>query len=139
MKEKISHFVNSPNLGLFIIRLFAGIIFVAAGIPKFAGGADSLKGVGSAVETFGIDFAPLLWGVLAATAELVGGLLIILGVCTRISAFFLFCTMVVASAVKIDGGGDILKDAGYPIMLAAVSLGLLFTGSGNFAVKKDSM
>ncbi|WP_309382727.1 DoxX family protein [Cerasicoccus frondis] len=139
MKEKITNFVNSPNLGLLIIRLFAGIIFVAAGIPKFAGGADSLKGVGESMAIFGITFAPLLWGGMAATAELVGGLLIILGVCTRISSFFLFCTMIVATAVKINGGGDIIKDAGYPMMLAAVTLGLFFTGSGNFAVKKDSM
>lgn len=138
MKQKLTQLVNNPNIGLLIIRLAAGIIFIAAGIPKFAGGAESLKGVGSSMAIFGIDFAPLLWGGMAATAELVGGLLIILGVCTRISSFFLFFTMVVAAAVKIHGGGDIIKEAGYPIVLAAVSLGLVFTGSGRFAVKEGS-
>ncbi|GHC10833.1 DoxX family protein [Cerasicoccus arenae] len=134
--SKFAKYVNHPDVGLLIIRVVAGLIFVAAGIPKFAGGADMLKQVGAAMSTFGITFAPLLWGILAATAELLGGILLIIGLGTRTAAFFLLSTMIVAAAVLLNGGGEIVKDAGFPITLGAISLALIFTGPGKYAVKR---
>jgi len=136
MSSKVQQFVNRPEVGLLILRIALGGIMISAGISKFSGGADTLKGVGSSMAIFGLGFAPLMWGVMAATAEAVGGLLVLIGVFTRWAAFFLFGTMVVAVAVKLDGGGSLVKDAGYPLTMAAVSLALIFTGPGRYAVKK---
>ncbi len=136
MSNKLASLVNRPDVGLLIIRIVVGVVFVAAGVPKFAGGADMLKEVGAAMSTFGVTFAPLFWGVLAATAELFGGMLLIIGLGARTAAFFLFGTMVVAVVYLLSSGADLLQDAAYPIVLGVVSLGLVFTGPGRFAVKK---
>lgn len=135
MSSKLARFVNRPEVGLLILRVVTGAIFVAAGVGKFASGAETLKGVGSQLGVFGITFAPLVWGILAAASEAVGGVLLIIGAFTRWAAFFLLGTMIVAVAVKINGGGDFVKDVGYPLTMAAVSMALIFTGPGRYAIK----
>ncbi|WOO42383.1 DoxX family protein [Rubellicoccus peritrichatus] len=137
MLSTVSKFLDKPDFGFLIIRVIVGVIFVAAGIGKFLGGSETLEGVGQAMSIVGISFAPLFWGFLAALVETVGGLLLIVGFLFRGSAFFLLGTMIVATAVKVSTGDDFVKDIGYPLAMAAVTAGLLFTGPGKIAIQKS--
>ncbi len=136
MLNAIGKFLDKPDLGFLIMRVVAGAIFVAAGINKFLGGEGALEQTGSAMALFGLGFAPIFWGVLAALVETVGGLLLIIGFLFRGAAFFLFMTMIVATAVMFDMKGLDLKSIGYPLVMLAVSAGLMFTGPGKIAAQK---
>lgn len=136
MLSAVSKFLDKPDLGFLIIRVVVGVIFVAAGIGKFLGGSEVLQNVGQAMGIIGISFAPVFWGFMAALVETVGGLLIIIGFLFRGSAFFLLGTMIVATAVKISSGADFVQEVGYPLVMAAITAGLLFTGPGKIAVQK---
>lgn len=61
------------DLGLLVIRVSVGMLFAKHGIDKFMGGAETLTGVGQHLSHFGITFMPLVWGLIAASAECCGG------------------------------------------------------------------
>ena len=88
---------------------------------------------GGAVGIFGLGFAPAFWGFMAAVSEFFGGLLLALGLLSRFAAFFLFCTMVVATTMHISGG-DGFNVFSHPLKLVFVFAGLVFTGPGNFSI-----
>src|SRR6185436_15687010 len=80
------------------IRLGLGAIFTGHGAQKVLG---SFNGPGLAKFTsFPAPFPFMkpawLWMGAAAVAELIGGLLVILGLLTRVGAFLLFCVMLTA-------------------------------------------
>lgn len=136
MFSAIEKFLDKPDLGFIIVRVVVGVIFVAAGIGKFLGGSSTLTGVGESMGLIGIDFAPLIWGVLAALVETVGGFLLVIGFLFRGAAFFLFLTMLLATFLKIDGGAEFVSGIGYPLAMAAITCCLMFTGPGKIAVQK---
>ena len=51
---------NVGNTGLLIMRVGIGILFIYHGYPKITGGPETWSGVGAAMGTFGISFAPYL-------------------------------------------------------------------------------
>jgi putative oxidoreductase len=124
---------KAVDTGLLLLRIGIGILFLVHGVPKLAGGPDVWVRLGGAMGVFGITFAPLFWGLMAALAEAVGGALLILGLCVRPAAFFLLVTMVVACAMLIDGGQGFSR-AAHPLALAVVFLSLLVAGGGRYAL-----
>ena len=67
----------------------------------------------------------------AALSELIGGVLVFLGLLTRVGAFFLACTMLVAVVgVHWPAFFDSNKGIEYPLALFAMSLALLISGGG---------
>lgn len=72
-----------------------------------------------------------LWMGAAALSELVGGVLLFLGLLTRVGAFFLACTMAVA-VFGVHWPAFFASDKGfeYPLALLAMSLALLISGGG---------
>src|SRR5260221_11637803 len=78
---------NSPtlqHLGLTIIRISFGIIFIIFGYNKLFSGNANLTQIGSAMGLFGITRGYIIWGYLAALTELCGGVAYALGLWTRI-------------------------------------------------------
>lgn len=134
MINSLSKFFDKPDFGFLVIRVVAGALFIAAGIAKFNGGEAALSQTGKAMAVFGITFTPYLWGLLAALVETVGGLLLIIGFLFRGAAFFLFGTMVVATATHM--GDHFVMKMGYPLIMAAVCACLLFAGPGKLAIQK---
>jgi len=121
------------DLGLLVIRAGVGALFmIVHGFPKLTGGPDKWASVGRAVGYLGIHFGYTSWGLAAALAETLGGLLLILGFAHRPAALALLITMLVASIWKFYpfGGWDA---AAYPVSMAVVCLGLLFTGPGKYS------
>ncbi len=137
--------LNRPDLGLLVLRVtFGGIIFVF-GVQKLLGGEQMLTGIGGAMAKFGITFAPLFWGLLAALTEMLGGLCIFLGIFFRPAALLLFFNMIVATVFLWGTGptfssyGDFAGFVGKidsPLTFCLAFLALLFTGPGKYAIHK---
>lgn len=90
--------------GLLLLRVGLGLSFVVHGWPKLAGGAESWAKLGSTMAGLGITFGYTFWGLAAAVAETLGGLLLALGFATRPTALLLAFTMVVAVKMHVDDG-----------------------------------
>jgi len=81
------------SLGVLILRLLMGSGIAYHGYGKVFGGHMAMMVPG--VEKMGFPM-PEVFAWAAALAEFAGGILIVLGLCTRVAAFFVFCTMSVA-------------------------------------------
>src|SRR5882762_104641 len=112
------------------LRLALGIAFIGHGAQKVLG---SFNGPGFAKFTsFPAPFPFMrpawLWMGAAAFSELIGGVLVLLGLFTRVGAFLIACVMVVA--VIAVHWPMFFMPAGmeYAMSLLAMSLALLLSG-----------
>ncbi len=115
------------NLGLLLIRVGTGLVFFMHGVMK-------LQGI-AAINSFFTKSLGLPPGtaMLIAILEVVGGAALVFGIFTRVFAFLLAIEMLVA--IFLTGG--IAKGwTGHELeaYLMAVSLGLVYTGSGKFSI-----
>lgn len=133
--ERSESACGSQDLGLLLIRVMVGLVFVYHGAQKLFGafGGPGISGFAGHLEKMGF-MAPLVSAWLAALAEFIGGLALISGWHMRLASLPLIFTMLVAS-FKVHGGAFGLQNNGmeYALTLAVVLLGLLFTGPGRFA------
>ena len=94
MKKVINWFLNPPVTGqstILIIRLMVGSVFFWEGILKFV---YVNQGVGRFTK-IGFPF-PETTAHLVATGEIIGGLLLLFGLLTRVTAFYFIVQMIVA-------------------------------------------
>ena len=124
--------MNSHKLlayGSLPIRIVAGITFVAHGLPKFENIAGTQGFFGS------IGLPPEL-ALPVGLLEVIGGIFLLVGVVTRISAALFIIDMIGAIVlVRLpDGFVD-----GYELesLLIATSVSLLITGPGRISVEWD--
>jgi putative oxidoreductase len=123
------------DLGLLVLRLGMGLMFVTHGWPKMLGGPEKWEALGGAMAHLGVDFGHQLFGLAAALAEFLGGVLLALGLGTRVAALFLLATMVVAATMHL-AEGDGLKGASHAIEAGVVFAALALTGAGRFSVDR---
>ncbi|RZA00537.1 MAG: DoxX family protein [Sphingobacteriaceae bacterium] len=131
----LSNLSNYKNLGLLTIRIGLGVMFIMHGYPKLMGGPGGWKHLGGAMHIIGIHFLPVVWGLLSALAETLGGLLVLLGLAFRPACLFLVFNLAMATVSHFSKGDDILT-ASHAIELAFVFAGLLFVGPGKYSVDK---
>ena len=81
-----------PDWGITVVRLMTGLVFAIHGYQKFAG----LDGAIAFFTKVGIPF-PGLVAPFIASLELVGGILLILGVATRVVAGLFAVEMLVTT------------------------------------------
>ncbi|KZX22138.1 DoxX family protein [Rathayibacter tanaceti] len=120
------------SLGLLLLRLALGAVFIAHGWQKIA-----IDGLGATTEGFdamGIPFAAALAPVAAFT-ELLAGAAIIVGVMTRIAAAGLAITALVALVVVHAPNGFFAATGGieFVLVLAAGAAALALTGAGRLS------
>jgi putative oxidoreductase len=120
---------KNADLGLLIIRLGIGALFILHGFPKISGGPPMWEKLGGAMDSLGIHFLPIFWGFMAAIAEFGGGILLILGILWKPACILLIITMLVA-IVKTSGNG--LHGYSEALEMLIVFLGLFFTGPGKY-------
>lgn len=130
----------SKDLGLLILRVGIGVMFICHGLPKLLGGPGGWE----SLAQFGLPFLPgggisIAFGFAAMATELVGGLLLALGKFHRIVCLALAATMAVALSTKIGDVTsitDFAKIAGWPLELLIVFVALFYTGPGRHVVGK---
>ncbi len=131
----------NPGLGLAILRVVTGVIFVAHGAPKlFGGGVEGMAGM---LGNMGVPLSTVAaWGV--TLLEFFGGLALIVGLLVAPVAVLLALHMlmgivlvhaaqgfyVVGSLAPPEGPGGVE----FNLLLIAGLLALIFAGSGAAAL-----
>ncbi|QDE29650.1 DoxX family protein [Shewanella polaris] len=138
MKALVKRITNSTaGFSTLALRLPVGVIFMAHGGQKLFGwfGGYGLEGTGQWMASIGIE-PGILMAFLAGSAELIGGLFILLGLLTRPAAAVLAFTMVIAIASVHINNGLFMANNGYEFALAllAASVSLALSGSGKVAI-----
>jgi putative oxidoreductase len=114
--------------GALVLRLALGLSMSVHGYEKVIP-HGALDHFAHYVVTLGM---PRWLGYVSAYTEFVGGILLLLGLLTRLSAAFVAINMLVALfAVGIHQGFGIYN---YIIALAAIAVMLVFTGAGALAL-----
>ena len=132
---------DSP--ALFAIRVALGAVILPHGLQKVFGwfGGYGLEGTLGGFASMGI---PALFGILAIVAEFAGALALIAGFATRIAAFGIGATMVVAALLVHRANGFFMNWGGtqagegfeYHILAAARSLALILGGAGRWSLDR---
>ena len=113
-----------------MVRVVTGVLFVTFSLGKFVDHAAEAADF----DHYGIP-APEVATYLVGTLELVGGLLLVVGLLTRPAAALLAANLVgaIATAGRVDGGSFHLGVA--PTLLVAM-LFLVWAGPGVLAVDR---
>lgn len=124
------------DLGLLVLRLALGALFLAHGAQKLFGafGGPGSEGFAQALEKMGYQQAPVLSMVTGVT-EFGAGALLVLGLFTPLAAAGILGVM--ANVVFSKLGAGFFETSGgfeFQAMLGAVALGLMFTGPGRVAL-----
>ncbi|RPF27653.1 DoxX family protein [Georgenia muralis] len=124
------------EIGLLLVRVVVGALLVGHGAQKLFGsfGGYGVAGTGGWFESIG--FRPgRAMAVVAGLSELVGGLLLVLGLLTPLASAAIVGTMVVAASTHAasglwnTGGGYEL-----PLVLAVVGATVALTGPGAYSL-----
>lgn len=122
------------------IRLALGAVMIAHGAQKVLGtfGGSGFNTFIGGNTPFSFMRPAWIWLAAAALSELVGGLLVTLGLLTRVGAFFIACTMLTAVAGVHWSGGFFASNRGYeyPLSLLAMAVALMIAGGGQASVDK---
>ena len=119
--------------------LLAGVFFVHGGQKAFGwlGGDGWTATLQQMTAADGLHL-PYALAVLGVLAEIVGAFALLLGLCTRLAAFGILCTMTVAVSYVHWKAGFLARNGGfeYPLTLGIVALALMLTGGGRFSMDR---
>lgn len=119
------------------LRLALGVVFVAHGLDKLFGtfGGGGLEATAAQFAELGLQ-PPAFHALMAGLMEAGGGLLVALGLFTRLGGLMIAATMVVAIATVHLSGGLFARDGGfeYPLVILGGALYLVLAGGGPFSV-----
>ena len=138
--SNLCSFRHCKDWGLLVLRIAIGVIFIMHGYGKLFGDQPGMDGFIQMVAGLGFP-APVLFAYLSALTEFVGGILVLLGVCTRAFGLLLAINMFVAfTMVKMSSFPR--GDVDFALMCIALALALM--GAGKFSVmgmmgKEDCM
>ena len=120
--------------GLVFLRLGVGLIFFIHGIGKLFNVGPAALGMSNVAGYLGTLSVPIpvFFAWVVAIVETFGGLFIILGLLTRLSALLIAVDMIVAILLQHLSKGFLAQNGGFefPLMLLLGAIALLFSGSG---------
>jgi putative oxidoreductase len=133
---------RTADIGLLILRVIAGAIFLPHGYSKVFG-SGGVAAFAHDMPGFGL---PLVLGYVAAYSEFFGAILLILGLLSRLDAFLLACIMFVAVAFvqlpdalhEAQPGSlrlfAVIRGVEMPLSLLGATLALTLLGPGRFSL-----
>lgn len=121
----------NPDLALLILRVVLGIIMIYHGWPKVTNLGGTIEGMAG----MGVP-APAVAAIFATVAEVVGGLLMVLGAFTDIAGLMFAIDMLGAiTFVHAKNGFSVAKGGiEWPLLLVAAALAIALAGPGRYAV-----
>ena len=125
--DRIARFWYRRSLGLLLIRLVAGLIFLVHGWEK-------VTHIPMVVGFFSMLGLPAWVALFIAWVEIICGLMLIFGVATRVAGAVLGIDMLVA--ILLTGIGRGFHAHEFELLLMAVSFGLALMGSGRWSLYK---
>ena len=122
--NKFSSMCHNPGLGLLLMRVVAGLIFINHGWMKYGNTAGAV----GFITSLGM---PGFMAYVLIAVEIVGGAMLILGVLGRVAGVATGIAMLVAaSLVGFPKAG--WNGAEFELLLMSVSFGLALTGMGKY-------
>lgn len=122
------------NFGLLFYRLALGISMFYHGYLKYVSGEQGLYKVGDMLSALGVPSGfEVILGTIASYAEMVGGILLIIGLFTRIGTLLVVGTLAVATILNLNGN---FFSWDYPSQMAFGAIMLFFAGAGRYSLDK---
>lgn len=133
----------TSDIAALVLRLVAGAIFVPHGWSKVLGENGAAAFASDMASGYHI---PVFLGYVAAYAELVGGILLIVGLLTRLDALLLAGTMFVATFIvqlpdalyEVPPGAIkafvAMKEIELPLAMFAICAAIVLTGPGRVSL-----
>ncbi|MED1471850.1 DoxX family protein [Bacillus salipaludis] len=127
--------IKKYEVGTIILRVILGIIFFIHGLAKFQGGIENIVGWFSSMGL------PGFMAYVVASFEILGGILLVIGLGSRVVAglFVLLmagATLKVKLAVGFLGNGQM---AGYELDLAFLAMAIFIAINGSKLFSLDSL
>jgi putative oxidoreductase len=125
------------DIGLLIIRVVIGVLFVGHGAQKLFGwfGGYGLNGTGGWFDSIGMK-PGVTMALIAGLAELTGGILFALGLLTPVAGLLIAGTMAMA-ILKVHGPNGLWSTSNgyeYNLTLLAVAIGIALIGPGHYSL-----
>lgn len=122
------------NFGLLFYRLALGISMFYHGYLKYVSGEQGLYKVGVMLSALGVPSGfEVILGTIASYAEMVGGILLIIGLFTRIGTLLVVGTLAIATILNLNGN---FFSWDYPSQMAFGAIMLFFAGAGRYSLDK---
>jgi putative oxidoreductase len=130
--------VTSATWATVPLRLAMGAAFIGHGAQKVLGsfGGPGLAQFTSFPAPFSFMRPAALWMGAAAVAELIGGLLILLGLFTRLGAFLIVCVMLTAILGVLWPRFFAPEGMELAVAFLGMALALLILGGGQLSVDR---
>lgn len=131
---------GTQDLGLLLLRVVLGVVFIAHGLQKAFGwwGGEGLDGFKSTLSEAGYQHADVLTYV-GAGAQIAAGVLLVLGLFTPVAAaaalgFLVNSLLVTFASQRKDGGVFIFGSEGaeYLLVLTALAAAVILCGPGRY-------
>jgi putative oxidoreductase len=130
------------DIGLLVLRLALGGIFIAHGVQKLLG--PGLEGFSTFVANLGVPY-PYPAAVAALSAEIGGGILVVIGLFSRFGAISLAAVMGIAIwkvhlpngfwlAGSVEKAGPVPNGIEYCLALLAMALCIVLAGPGGMQI-----
>ena len=122
------------NFGLLFYRLALGISMFYHGYLKYVSGEQGLYKIGAMLSALGVPSGfEVSLGTIASYAEMVGGILIIIGLFTRIGSLLIIGTLAVATILNLNGN---FFSWDYPSQMGFGAIMLFLAGAGRYSLDK---
>ncbi len=128
-------FRNKPDIALLVLRAMVGTVGVFHGSQKLFGlfGGDGVQAFAEHLRGLNIPL-PLISAICAGAAEAGCGLLVGIGLATRVAVLPFAFVMMVAIWTHRDGGFDAGKGGfEYPLTILAILVAIFLSGPGRFS------
>lgn len=130
--------LSSVDAAILLLRLFIGPCLVVHGLGKLGiVGPGNMQGFVGWLSSLGVPF-PALQARLAMVTELLGGILILLGLFYRPATILCMLTLIVAAVIGHRGGGYLITNSPpgneYALNLAIVLLAMALLGAGPYSL-----